>query len=152
MYRILLAGSALALGLLGCTTGIVSGDSSPSRAFSAPVSAQAAYKAALEQANMCLRGADGGYRVVGNFNEAAGSGQVRVVAPVFDGEVAQVDVNGTGAATSDIKVTMWGRGIWNAAASDAMHDAIIFGVPSCTVYMPKDPPATAKPAVQPSRR
>lgn len=151
MYRIFLAGSALALSLVGCTTGIDVGGNSPTRAFKAQVSAQAAYKAALEQADMCLRGKDGGYRVVGNFNEAAGSGEMRVLGPLFDREVARVDIKAAAAASSDVKVVMWGEGPWNAAAADAMHDAITFGVPSCSVYMPQDQPATAKPAVQPPR-
>lgn len=146
MYRILLAGSALVLSLAGCTTGIDAGGNSPTRVFNAPISAQAAYKAALEQADLCLRGADGGYRVVGKFDNATNSGQMQVVAPFFGREVAQVDINGRSATSSDIKVVMWGEGSWNAVAADAMHDAILFGVPSCSVYMPKEQPPTTKPA------
>ena len=146
MYWKLVAASALALGLAGCSMGISSG-SSPHSEFKAPVSFKDAYDAAIRQASYCLRSTDNAYRVVDTLNESAQSGVVQVLAPYSDNEVTRVELKAAGPKTTDVRIVVWGKGTWDAAAMRAMQDAIYYSLVSCSSYMPLDP----RPPVKPSR-
>lgn len=146
MYRKLVAASVLALGLAGCSIGISQDGSSPHSEFKAPVAFKDAYDAVIRQSNACLRSADNAYRVVTDLNESAQSGVVRVLAPYSDNEMTRVDLKAAGAKTTDVRIVMWGKGTWDAAAMRAMQDAIYYGLVSCSTYMPLDPRPTVKPS------
>lgn len=147
MYRNLVAASVLALGLAGCSLGISQDSSSPHSEFKAPVAFKDAYDTVIRQSNACLRSTDSAYRVVTDLNESAQSGVVRVLAPYSDSEMTRVDLKAAGAKTTDVRIVMWGKGIWDAAAMRAMQDAVYYGLVSCSTYMPLDP----RPEVKPSR-
>jgi len=147
MYWKLVAASALALGLAGCSMGISSGGSSPHSEFKAPVSFKDAYGAAIRQANACLRSTDNAYRVVDTLNESAQSGVVQVLAPYSDNEMTRVELKAAGPKTTDVRIVVWGKGTWDAAAMRAMQDAVYYSLVSCSSYMPLDP----RPPVKPSR-
>ena len=66
MVRNLVAVSALALGLAGCSLGISQDSASPHSEFKAPVNYKDAYATVVRQANACLRSTDNAYRVVAN--------------------------------------------------------------------------------------
>ncbi|KRC70806.1 hypothetical protein D3C85_494460 [compost metagenome] len=150
MYRNLVAGPALALalGLTGCSIGISQDSSSPHSEFkNVAVTFKDAYDTAIRQSNACLRSTDNAYRVVTDLNESAQSGVVRVLAPYSDNEMARVDLKAASPKTTDVRIVMWGKGTWDAAAMQAMQNAIYYGLVSCSAYMPLDP----RPKVKPSR-
>jgi hypothetical protein len=136
MLRISTAAAVLAIGatLAGCTVGISGGDS-PRDHFTADVNYQRALRSAEEQARTCLLGNDA-YQVQATDDKASRSGVVRVNAPFTPNDMARVDIKALGENRSDVTVVMWGRNLWNRAAVDAMHDAIVYSVPSCTSFMP----------------
>ena len=147
MYRNLVPASALALGLAGCSIGISQDGSSPHSEFKAPVAFKDAFDAVIRQSNACLRSTDNAYRVVPDLNESTQSGVVRVLAPYSDNEMSRVDLKAAGPKTTDVRIVMWGKGTWDAAAMRAMQDAVYYGLVSCSTYMPLDP----RPPVKPSR-
>lgn len=128
--------AALVLALAGCAVGTGPNGGALSAEMKAQVPYRAAYDAAVAQADRCLLG-QGGYRVDGQVNE--GTAMMRVLAPFGGTEMARVEITSTGAKSSDVKINMWGRSIWNADAVRAMKEAITFGVPSCVAFMPGDP-------------
>ena len=130
---IVLAAAALS----GCTMGLGSGHAALSGSFEAPVAYKQAYQSAVDQAKLCLADSDSAYRVDGRLDEAARSGSFRVVSKMIGTqEVARVEVSAEGEARAKVHVEMWGRSIWDSKAMRAMHDAVYFGVPSCTAYIP----------------
>jgi len=135
MARLWMAASLAALGLAGCAIGSVSDGGSLSGSFEVAQDYRQAFLAARKQAERCLVG-DGGYEVRAERNDAAGTGLIRVVPRLVEGQVARIEVVPQGADRTRVDVSMWGRSIWNADAMRAMHDAVVFGVPSCTTYMP----------------
>ncbi|CAB3700210.1 MULTISPECIES: BPTD_2524 family lipoprotein [Achromobacter] len=147
MYRNLVAASALALGLAGCSLGISKDSAGPHSEFKAPVAFKDAYATVIRQSNNCLRSTDNAYRVISDLNEGAQSGVVRVLAPYTDNEMSRVELKAAGAKSTDVRIVMWGKGTWDAAAMQAMQDAIYYSITSCSTYMPLDP----RPAVKPSR-
>lgn len=147
MYRNLVAASALALGLAGCSLGISQDSSSPHSEFKAPVAFKDAYATVIRQSNNCLRSTDNAYRVIADLNESAQSGVVRVLAPYTDNEMSRVDLKAAGEKSTDVRIVMWGKGTWDPAAMRAMQDAIYYSITSCSTYMPLDP----RPVVKPSR-
>ncbi len=134
MYRSCFVAVALALGITGC--GIGRDSQSPSATFTASVSYQNAYRSALEQARLCLCGKDT-YEVKSQLDAMGKSALVRVVAPFTANEVARVDIQAIDDTSSNIQVEMWGKSIWNESALRAMQDAILYGIASCTAYMPR---------------
>jgi hypothetical protein len=147
MYRNLVAASALALGLAGCSMGISQDGSSPHSEFKAPVAFKDAYATAIRQSRDCLRSTDNAYRVVADLNQSAQSGVVKVLAPYGDNEMSRVELQAEGAKSTAVRIAMWGKGTWDAAAMRAMQDALYYGLVSCSSYMPLDP----RPQVPPSR-
>ncbi|ANN66582.1 BPTD_2524 family lipoprotein [Bordetella bronchialis] len=137
MYRIFAAAAALAFGLAGCTFGIAPGRDSPSGDYKIAVNYQSAYNVARAQAEQCLTGKSA-YRVVGNLDAASRTGQVKVLAPFTDNNIALVDLKAIDDGNTDVHIEMWGEGIWNADAVIAMRDAIQFQIPACVSYMPTD--------------
>jgi len=133
-----------ALALAGCAVGTAPGEGALSGSFDAAVSLRQAYQAARQQADLCLLG-EGGYEAVGNLDEAGGRGQLSVQGKLGPGEVAGVALSSIDATHTRVRVSMWGKNLWAEPAMRAMHDAIMFGAPSCTTYMPrvkdKDPNA-----------
>ena len=85
---------------------------------------QDAYRYATVQAERCLVG-QGGYRVVGELDDNARTGLVRVVAPFFDGEMARVEIGAIDAHSSNVYIGMWGKSIWNTDALRAMREAVV---------------------------
>ncbi|CAM4271180.1 Lipoprotein [Bordetella tumbae] len=142
MIRIAVAAIAVA-GLAGCSTGISSGGNMPSDSLTVQSDYRSTYEAATAQAERCLRGT-GAYTVHGTVDDATRSALVRVEAPFTGDDVARVKITGQGDRASQVDILMWGRGIWNEGALHAMRAALIYQVPSCTTYMPKDPPAEQK--------
>lgn len=132
-----IAAGMAALALAGCSVGSAPGGGDLSGSFDAATSLQRAYQASRQQAERCLVG-DGGYEVVGNLDQAAGRGQLYVRPKLIQGEMARVDLSAIDANRTRVQVSMWGKSIWNEGAMRAMHDAVVFGVPSCTTYMPTD--------------
>lgn len=128
--------AAAVLALAGCSVGTGPNGGALSADMQAQVPVQAAYDAAVAQAQRCLVG-QGGYRVDGQVNERAAL--MRVLTPFGGNEMARVEITSTGPASSAVHINMWGRSIWNADALRAMKEAITFGVPSCVAYMPGDP-------------
>ena len=117
MVRNLVAASALALGLAGCSLGISQDGASPHSEFKAPVAFKDAYATTVRQANACLRSADNAYRVVSNLDEGAQTAVVRVLAPYSDNEMTRVDLKAAGPKTTDTRIVMWGKGTWDALAA-----------------------------------
>jgi hypothetical protein len=139
MSRIYIARWAAALSVAallgGCSVGVGS-SGTLSGSFDAPVGYRKGYENAIEQARTCLVG-EGAYQVDGALDDAGRRGRVRVVPKLLDGSpMATVDVSGLDEGHSRVSVEMWGSSLWDAAAMRAMRDAVVFGVPSCTAYMP----------------
>jgi hypothetical protein len=145
MFRIYAAAAALALGLAGCTFGIAPGRESPTGDYKIAVNYQSAYNVARAQAEQCLTGKSA-YRVVGNLDAATRKGQVKVLAPFTDNNIALVNVSAIDDNNTDVHIEMWGEGIWNADAMIAMRDAIRFQIPACVSYMPADTAPRKKPS------
>jgi hypothetical protein len=143
MLRIFAAAAALALGLAGCTLGIAPGTASPSGDYKLGVNYQDAYKSALAQAKLCLTGNDA-YKIENRLDTVGRTAQVRVVAPFTRNDIARVDIAAIDDRDSQVKVVMWGQGIWNTDAVIAMRDAIRFALPACTSYMPSDSSPSVK--------
>lgn len=137
MIRIAVAAVAVA-GLAGCSTGISSGGDMPSDRLTVQADYRSTYQAVTAQAERCLRGT-GAYTVHGTVDDATRSALVRVEAPFTGDDVARVKITGQGERQTQVDILMWGRGIWNKGAVDAMRAAVIYQLPSCTTYMPKDP-------------
>lgn len=145
MLRIFAAAATLAFGLAGCTFGIAPGRESPSGDYKIAVNYQSAYSIAREQAEQCLTGKSA-YRVVGKLDTVNRKGQVKVLAPFTDNNIALVNVSAIDDRNTDVHIEMWGEGIWNADAVIAMRDAIRFQIPACVSYMPTDSVLKAKPS------
>jgi hypothetical protein len=137
MLRIFAAAAVLALGLAGCSLGIAPGRESPSGDYKLGVNYQDAYKTAVAQARLCLTGQDA-YRVVDDVDTVGRKALVRVEAPFTRNDIARVDITALDDHTSNVRIAMWGQGIWDADAVIAMRDAIRFGLPACVSYMPSD--------------
>lgn len=142
MIRIAVAALAVA-GLAACSTGISSGGDMPTDHLTVDFGYRSTYEAATAQAERCLRGT-GAYTVHGTVDDAARTAVVRVVAPFTDDDVARVNIAGQADNHSQVDIVMWGRGIWDDGAVRAMRAAVIYQVPSCVTYMPKDPPPAEK--------
>ena len=138
MIRIAVAALAVA-GLGACSTGLSSGGNLPSDQLTVQSDYRAVFQAATAQAERCLRGNGDAYAVQGTVDDATRTAQVRVVAPFTNDDVARVNIVGQGAKQTQVDIVMWGRGIWNEKAVQAMHAAVIYQVPSCTSYMPVGP-------------
>ncbi len=128
--------AAAVLALAGCAVGTGPNGGALSTDMQAKVSYQAAYEAAMAQAQRCLLG-QGGYRLDGKLDQ--GSALVRVLAPMSDSEMTRVEIKSSGPDSAAVHINMWGRSIWNRDALRAMKEAVTFGVPSCVSYMPGDP-------------
>ena len=137
MIRIAVATLALA-GLSACSTGISSGGDMPTSRLTVDFGYRSTYEAATAQAERCLRGEGGAYTVHGTVDDANRTAMVRVEAPFSGEDVARVNITGQGSKQSQVDIVMWGRGIWNDVAVDAMRAAVTYQVPSCVTYMPKD--------------
>lgn len=136
MLRRFIAATGLALtgALAGCALGI-SDTQSPHLDFTANVEYARAIRSAQAQANECLRGKDA-YSVSATRDDASHSGLVRIIAPFTDNDIARVEIKGSGSARSDVRIVMWGKGIWDQNAINAMRDAIVYDATSCTSFMP----------------
>lgn len=145
MFRIFAAAATLALGLAGCTFGIAPGRVSPSGDYKIAVNYQSAYSVARDQAEQCLTGKSA-YRVVGKLDTVGRTGQVKVLAPFTDNNIALVNLTAIDDRNTDVHIEMWGEGIWNADAVTAMRDAIRFQIPACVSYMPSDSAPRPKPS------
>ncbi|CAM3848108.1 lipoprotein [Bordetella pertussis] len=130
-----IAAVAGVVGLAGCSVGTAPGAGAVSGNYKLQTNYQDAYRYATVQAERCLVG-QGGYRVVGELDDNARTGLVRVVAPFFDGEMARVEIGTIDAHSSNVYIGMWGKSIWNTDALRAMREAVVYGVPSCVAYMP----------------
>jgi hypothetical protein len=125
-----------ATALSGCTVGLGANSASLAGDFEAPVAYRQAYQSAVDQAKLCLLGS-GAYHVEGGLDTAARKGTIRVVANLVDSrEMARVEVTPAGENRAKVRVQMWGRSLWDAKAMVAMHDAVYFSSPSCSVYIP----------------
>lgn len=147
MIRLAVAAMAVA-GLAACSTGLSSGGNTLRDSVTVPADVRSVYQAVIGQAERCLRGANGAYTVHSTIDEAARTALVRVEAPITGDDVARMNILGEGAGQTRVEIAMWGRGIWNADAVRAMRAAVIYQVPSCATYMPRDP----QPEQPPSRR
>lgn len=124
----------LPLGLVGCASTL--GESTLSGNFDVPLNYRQAYQNARAQAQGCLLG-NGSYRIKGALDEVHQGGVVSVVPQLFGKrEVARVQIVAVDDAHARVYVSMWGKGLWDVNAMHAMHDAIVFGVSSCSTYMP----------------
>lgn len=130
-----IAAVAGVVGLAGCSVGTAPGAGAVSGNYKLQTNYQDAYRYATVQAERCLVG-QGCYRVVGELDDNARTGLVRVVAPFFDGEMARVEIGTIDAHSSNVYIGMWGKSIWNTDALRAMREAVVYGVPSCVAYMP----------------
>ena len=120
--------------LAGCG-GVGSG--SPGETFRVPVPYQDVYRRAVDQADYCLRSVTE-YPVTGGVDTAARTSQMVVKSGLF-GILAQVDARAVDDNSSEVTVKVAGFNIWDDKAVSAMKGAILFGVPSCTNYMPQAP-------------
>ncbi len=110
------------------------GPGSPGETFKAPVAYQEVYRRAVDQADYCLRGVTG-YPVTGGIDTAARTSQM-VVKGDLGGALTVVDARALDDNSSEVSVKVVGMNIWDAKAVKAMKDAILFGVPGCSNYMP----------------
>ena len=110
------------------------GPGSPGETFKAPVAYQEVYRRAVDQADYCLRGVTG-YPVTGGIDTAARTSQM-VVKGDLGGALTVVDARALDDNSSEVSVKVVGLNIWDAKAAKAMKDAILFGVPGCSNYMP----------------
>ncbi len=113
------------------------GSGSPGETFRVPVPYQEVYRRAVDQAEYCLRSI-AGYPVTGGVDTAARTSQMLVKGGLL-GILAQVDARGLDDNSSEVTVKTAGINIWDVHAVRAMKDAIQFGVPSCSSYMPRTP-------------
>lgn len=111
------------------------GPNTPGETFRAPVPYQEVYRRAVDQADYCLRG-ETEYPVTGGVDTAARTSQMVVKGDLI-GLLAQVDARAIDDNSSEVTVKLAGFNIWDAKAGNAMKSAILFGVPSCTNYMPQ---------------
>jgi hypothetical protein len=140
---LLAMGVGCAMALSACTFGITQGAQTPQGTYDLPVNYRSAYQSALQQARACLLANDY-YKTASVLNDSTRTGVVRVLSPFSDNDFARVDINAIDDQHSRVHIVMWGERIWNANAVVAMRDAIRFGVPSCTSYMPNDQDTPAK--------
>ena len=137
-FRAVAATVVLAASLSGCALGITPESGSPSSNFTANVEYQQAWRMADAQAKQCLPG-DSAYAVRGGVDSVGRTAQTLVEAPFTRNDIVRVEIKALDASRSEVRIAMWGEGIWNQVAVDAMHDAIVYGVTGCTSYMPHEP-------------
>lgn len=127
--------------LTGCV-GLESANA-PKETFVLPRAYQEVYQLALVQAKECWSD-DGGLPVKGQLDPTALTAQVFVTNGLGSGRYGQVDIRALDDKNSEITVRLAGVNIWDAAALAAMHEALQFGVWTCTRYMPSARPANKK--------
>ena len=138
MLKAIAAALTLGAGLAGCAVGTAPGAGAVNGDYKVNVYYLDAYRSAIAQSERCLLG-QGGYRVVNEVDEGQRKATVRVLAPFSDSEMSSVTITGADTKSSDVRITMWGKSIWNTDALRAMREAVVYGLPSCVAFMPGDP-------------
>ena len=129
---------ALLAGCLG-----IDPQTSPKEVFVLPVSYQDLFQRATAQAQRCWSG-DTEFPIKGELDSTNRMAQVSVTGELGATRYGQVDIRALNDKSSEITIMVSGIGIWNAASIAAMHEALQFGVPTCTSYMPSAKPQTRK--------
>ena len=119
--------------IAGC--GSIGSSSAPQESFVAQVAYKDVFERAKAQANYCWR-TESDFPIVAKMNETDQSLEVFVTGIFGSTRMAEVSGRASGAGKTDVRIVVSGDSIWNRAAVSAMKDAIVFGVPSCTSYMP----------------
>lgn len=127
MYRKFVV-AGLALFMTGCISGMTQDGNYPSETFSVPVSYQEAYRRADAQMRHC--GNDSG--VAGNLYTDNKTAVLRLTYQSLV-TVAQerVDIRALSDSAAEVKVTVWGKGVWDQRQIDAMQRSIETGQPTC---------------------
>lgn len=119
--------------LAGC--GSASFNSALSTTYISKVNYQDVFERAREQANYCWR-TETGYPVVAELNSTNKTAFVAVTGLFGSSRMAELTAREVEGNSTEVKIAVDGVSVWNAGAIRAMKDAVEFGVPSCTSYMP----------------
>lgn len=119
--------------LAGC--GSASFNSALSTTYISKVNYKDVFERAREQANYCWR-TETGYPVVTELNATNKTAIVAVTGLLGSSRMAELTAREVEGNSTEVKIAVDGVSVWNAGAIRAMKDAVEFGVPSCTSYMP----------------
>jgi len=128
-----------AMGLLllvaGCAMGIrEDGRGAAHDAFHAPLTYQQAYRRADAYARHCHANTSwfsGSFNVNGNLYTDNHTGVVHVTAAAAGGDLERIEVAEARDGGSDITVTVWNAGIWDARELAAARASIETGTLTC---------------------
>ena len=127
MYRKFIA-IGLAVLSAGCVTGMTPDGTYPSETFTVPVGYQEAYRRADQQMRFC--GNDAG--VTGNLYTDNKTAVLRLTyQSLVTAAQERIDIRSTGDQTSEVKVTVWGKGVWDDKQIGAVRRSIETGQPAC---------------------
>ncbi|HBI84543.1 MAG TPA: hypothetical protein DDY24_12550 [Alcaligenaceae bacterium] len=121
------------IGMLAGCSGV--GSNSPSVTFIAKVNYKDVFERAKEQANYCWR-SETQYPIVSQINDTDRTVLVYVTGLLGSTKMAELSARAIDRDSTEVKVAVNGMSIWNGAAVKAMKEAVEFGVPTCTSYMP----------------
>ena len=108
---------------------------SPKETFVLPRAYQELYQLAKLQVQQCWSD-DGELPVKGQLDPATRTAQVWVVGGFGGARYGQIDIRALDDKNSEITTYAVDLNIWNRASVAAVREALQFGVPSCSTYMP----------------
>jgi len=133
IVRALFATSLLALS--ACVAGIKENGQGAARdSFHAPTTYQEAYRRADAFARHCHANTDW-FKVAGNLYTDNQTGVVHITAPSATGDLERIDIATAKDGGSDVTVTAWSKGIWDAREIAAARQSIETGTPVCRSEM-----------------
>lgn len=119
--------------MIGC--GGITSSTAPTTTFVAQVNYKDVFERAKEQANYCWRSITD-YPIVANLNETDKTVEVYVTGLLGSTRMAELSGRAINNNSTEVKIAASGVNIWNRGAVKAMREAVEFGVPTCTSYMP----------------
>lgn len=129
MLKAIAMAAAVAL-LTGCAAGIRPGVDFPSQTFEVSLPYQEAHRRADAAARQCFPG----MLVTGVVYTDKPAGNVRQFGADATTMVEDIEIEGMGADTSKVTITVWGVGVWDEHQMDAMRQSIETGSPVCRQY------------------
>ncbi|MEI7568864.1 MAG: hypothetical protein WCJ34_05405 [Alcaligenaceae bacterium] len=108
---------------------------SPKDTFVLPRAYQELYQLAKLQVQQCWSDGDT-LPVKGQLDIATRTAQVWVVGGLGGVRYGQIDIRALDDKNSEISTYAVDADIWNRASVAAVHEALQFGVPTCSTYMP----------------
>lgn len=127
--------AASLLAIAGCAMGIKeNGQGAVRDSFHAPITYQEAYRRADAYARHCRTSTNwfkGSFQVDGNLYADNQTGVIHITAHGPGKDLERIEIAAAKNGGSDVTVTAWGIGIWDAREIAAARQSIETGTPVC---------------------